>query len=154
MSTKTKLVSLAVIGVGAAASLYATCPSEESFEDFFRDWCDHTLWPIIKEKMKANGGDRRQKPGKSNKNKLVEWVKSAANKATDTIEKGLLLSALFPDGCQARFEMYHVFRTAAITMYTDQFPRGIELIFIGVGNTWFLNPVQRTIMYFDAKQQT
>eukprot|EP01084_Bolivina_argentea_P271447 461882_1 len=138
------VASLTVISVGTTA-LYFTCPSQDTFDEFFEKWYNEKLWPIISKQINGNCSDNNQST-KPQQNKLLKWLKSTANKATNVIEKGVLFTTLFPN--QAQIESYYLCRVAKITMYIDQYPQGMELIFIGAGNGWFLNPLQNALLNF------
>ena len=128
-----------VVGVGSGA-LFLTCPPEDSFDEFFAEYYRTKMWPIIKRKENDNpGNDDNRKSDME----LVKWLKKTANKVTDVFEKEVLFAILFPSG--PKFEMYHLFRIAKIKMYTDQCPKGFDLVFIGAANGWFLNPVQNVM---------
>eukprot|EP00483_Globobulimina_turgida_P001471 UN01473 len=80
-------------------------------------------------------------------NKLLKWISSTTRKVTNAVEKEALRHVVFPE--DPAFVTYHLFRTATIKMYTDQYPHGIELVFIGAGAHWFLNPLQQFVLSFE-----
>eukprot|EP00485_Elphidium_margaritaceum_P004562 CAMPEP_0202706580 /NCGR_PEP_ID=MMETSP1385-20130828/18983_1 /ASSEMBLY_ACC=CAM_ASM_000861 /TAXON_ID=933848 /ORGANISM="Elphidium margaritaceum" /LENGTH=70 /DNA_ID=CAMNT_0049365083 /DNA_START=101 /DNA_END=313 /DNA_ORIENTATION=- len=67
------------------------------------------------------------------------------------VEKGVVFNMMFPDA--AEFQTLHFCQVAKIKMYLDQYPMGIELIFIGAGNHWFLNPLQNALMLVEQRMQ-
>eukprot|EP01083_Nonionella_stella_P019903 55249_1 len=129
------------VSVGATA-MYFTCPLENTFSEFFEQWYNNVLWPLIKQKI--NGNNNGDQSNSTTENNLLKWMKSAANKATNAVQKNVLFEDMFP--YEPQFETYHIFRVAKITMFIDQNPQGVQLVFIGVGNQWFLNPVQNVLL--------
>ena len=133
------IISVAVISAGAV--LYISCPSKESFQPFFDQWYETKLFPLIKRKLKG----RKDTIIDPNKNDLMTWFKNATKSATNTIKSNLIFGYLFPESPKVSDTNYG-FRIARIKMYVDEYPNGIELVFIGAGNTWFLNPLQGAVL--------
>ena len=135
------IVSVTAISAAVGTALYLTCPKEEEFYEYFEEWYTQKLWPIIKAKL---NGKHQNASNDNNESGIIGWIKNTANKAADAVEKGVLFNALFPE--KAVFQMYHLCRTAKIKLFCDQFPNGIELVFIGAGKHWFLNPAQSAVL--------
>mmetsp|Transcript_70699 Transcript_70699/g.63502 ORF Transcript_70699/g.63502 Transcript_70699/m.63502 type:complete len:147 (-) Transcript_70699:18-458(-) len=136
-----RVVSITAISAAVGTALYLTCPKEEEFQEYFEEWYTQNLWPVLK---KLNGEHQDAPNENDNKSVIIGWIKTTASKAANTVEKNLLFDVLFPE--KVTFEMYHLCRIAKIKLFCDEFPNGIELIFIGAGKHWFLNPAQGVVL--------
>ena len=123
------LSKFAWIAVGAAAyHLWSTCPKQEEFDTFFKEWFENTLWPKMKQK------DKKKNPEKSN-NSVMGWIKSAFVGGVRTVAVATAYKLLFPN--EPKFTMYHFFIIAEVKMRsTDQGATPI-LTFIGINGAWY-----------------
>eukprot|EP01083_Nonionella_stella_P019904 55257_1 len=146
--------------LAGVTAMYFTCPSTDTFPTFFETWYNDVLWRLIEQEMKEfENNDVDENSNDATENNLLKWVKSTVTKAAKAVTVAVLKNGFF-HACytlgKVEFETYHIFRIAKLTMFyhmSNQPQQMPQLVFIGVGNKWFLHPVQ-TVLFHGSTVQT
>lgn len=138
------LVAVMVLAL-LAAYLAQNIPTDESFNDFFKTWFLEDVYPRSSKQYRERKWSQR--PNADPISNMIGSVKSWVHEKTEGVHGIVAYEAVRLHALPARIDRYPCWKVAYCHLDPpDQRDQQGAIVFIGVGNRWFHNPLQTLLL--------